>query len=106
MNKTLVKMLKGALLLGAISAALAAAPAQAQIEIRIGPPAWYIATSRPVYYEGHAAYWYGNRWQYREGNRWHTYRDEPRYLRDRRGGDRSRERHDYGRENRGGYNRR
>jgi hypothetical protein len=109
MNKNLVKMLKGALLMGAISAALAAAPAQAQVEVRIGPPAWYIATTRPTYYEGHASYWYGNRWHYREGNRWRAYREEPRYLRERRGGDRGDrggERHDYGRENRGGYNQR
>jgi hypothetical protein len=26
------------------------------------PPADYIATVEPVYFEGHAAYWYGNRW--------------------------------------------
>jgi hypothetical protein len=105
MNKTLVKLLKGALLMGAVSAALAATPAQAQIEVRVGPPAWYIATTRPTYYEGHASYWYGNRWHYREGNRWRAYREEPRYLRDRRGGDRGSERHDYGRDNRGGYGR-
>jgi hypothetical protein len=34
------------------------------------PPDAYIATTEPVYFEGHAAYWYGGRWFYRDGARW------------------------------------
>ena len=30
------------------------------------PPDAYIATTDPVYFEGHASYWYGGRWYYRE----------------------------------------
>ena len=37
-----------------------------------------------MYYEGHAAYWYGDRWYYRSGREWYEYREEPRYLRDYR----------------------
>jgi len=64
---------------------LASGAAQAQIEINVGPPSGFIATTSPVYFEGHAAYWYGDRWQYREGGRWHGYREEPAYLREYRG---------------------
>jgi hypothetical protein len=50
------------------------------------PPADYIATVQPVYYEGHAAYWYGNRWYYRDaGGRWGHYDHEPAALASRRG---------------------
>ena len=48
------------------------------------PPAEFIATTEPVYYQGHAAYWYGNQWYYRDHGRWSYYRAEPGYLRDRR----------------------
>lgn len=101
MTRALVKLLKGALYLGAVVACLASVPAQAQVQITIGPPAWYIATNRPVYYEGHASYWYGNQWHYREGRTWHTYRAEPAYLRDQRSHGRD-SRHYYGHDNRGG----
>jgi hypothetical protein len=84
MTRALVKLSKGALCLGAIVACLASSPAQAQIEIRISPPAWFIATTSPVYFEGHPSYWYGNRWHYRQGRTWHTYREEPRFLREHR----------------------
>jgi hypothetical protein len=53
-------------------------------------PAPYVATTEPVYYGGHAAYWYNNGWRYREGGRWNSYRTEPAGLRQYRG-------------NRGGY---
>jgi len=50
------------------------------------PPDEYIATTTPVYYEGHAAYWYGNRWYYRDGGgRWAHYDHEPAGLAARRG---------------------
>lgn len=110
MTRTLVTMLKGALCAGAVAACLGAAPAQAaQVEIQIGPPRWYVATTRPVYHEGRASYWYGNRWHYREGRNWRTYREEPPYLRQhrqRRHDDRQADRHYYGRDHDGGFRRR
>jgi hypothetical protein len=56
-----------------------AAPASARIHISI--PIEIVATTTPVYYEGHAAYWYGDRWYYRDRGEWYEYRDEPVYLR-------------------------
>ena len=44
------------------------------------PPADFIATVQPVYFEGHAAYFYNNRWYYRDGNRWGHYDHEPPAL--------------------------
>jgi len=109
MTRTLLKLSKGALCLVTIAAclALAPAPAQAQVQIQISPPSWFIATNRPVYYEGHASYWYGNQWHYREGRTWRTYRNEPRFLRDHRGQRDSRniDRHYYGRDRDGGNRR-
>jgi hypothetical protein len=98
MNRTLVNLSKGALCVGALAACLASLPAQAQVQIQISPPSWFIATNRPVYYEGRPSYWYGNQWHYRQGRTWRTYRSEPRYLRDQRSHGQSR-RHDYGRDN-------
>ena len=48
------------------------------------PPIAYIDTAEPIYYEGHASYWYGNRWYYRDGPRWRHYDREPDELRERR----------------------
>jgi hypothetical protein len=49
------------------------------------PPPEYVATTEPVYYEGHAAYWYNNRWHYRdERGVWRFYDHEPQALQDRR----------------------
>jgi hypothetical protein len=48
------------------------------------PPADFVATAEPVYYDGHATYWYGNHWVYRDGNRWSSYRQEPRELAEHR----------------------
>ncbi len=65
--------------------AVTAEPASAQISITIGLPPAVIATQTPVYYEGRPAYWYGNRWYYRDAQRhWGYYRNEPPYLRDHR----------------------
>jgi hypothetical protein len=82
MNRSLLTTLTGAV----VASCLASTPARAGIEIEIFPPAWYVATARPVYYEGHAAYYYGNRWHYRDrdGRGWRNYREEPRYLREYR----------------------
>jgi hypothetical protein len=105
MTRTLLKMLKGILYSGVVAACLASTPAQAQVEVRVYPPAWYVATTRPVYFEGRPAYWWGDRWYYREGRQWRHYREEPSYLRERRGGH-ERDRHYYGRDHDGGFRRR
>jgi hypothetical protein len=44
------------------------------------PPPEYIATAEPVYYEGRPAYWWNNRWYYRNGPGWYYYHNEPAYL--------------------------
>ena len=44
----------------------------------------YIATTEPFYYEGHASYWYGGRWYYRDGNHWGHYDREPAALQQHR----------------------
>ncbi|MFI5299774.1 MAG: hypothetical protein ACHREM_16935 [Polyangiales bacterium] len=48
------------------------------------PPDEYLVTTEPIYFEGHAAYWYGGRWNYREGGRWNHYDREPPALQRRR----------------------
>lgn len=58
--------------------------ARAQIVVTIAPPAAYIATSQPEYFEGRPVYYYNNSWYYRDHGRWSYYRREPVYLRDRR----------------------
>jgi hypothetical protein len=74
-------MLKGILCVGAVALCLTTTPAEAQIVLY--PPAAYIATTAPVYYQGHASYWYGNRWYYRNGAGWGSYDREPSFLRGR-----------------------
>jgi hypothetical protein len=67
-----------------LGATLAPATASAQ-QIVIGPSAEFIATTEPVYYEGHAAYWYNNHWYWKdEHGGWQHYESEPRELQDRR----------------------
>ncbi|HEY5147426.1 MAG TPA: hypothetical protein VII82_11700 [Polyangiaceae bacterium] len=62
---------------------LASRVASAQVGF---PPAEFIATTAPVYYGGHAAYWYGNRWYYRdERGGWQHYDREPPELAEHRG---------------------
>lgn len=105
MTRTIEKMVKLSLCAATLGLGLAtASPALAQVEVSITPPAWYIATNRPVYHEGRATYWYGNRWQYREGRNWRSYREEPRALRERRHARDQRYRY-YGRAHQGGYER-
>jgi hypothetical protein len=49
------------------------------------PPPEVITTLAPVYFEGHAAYWWHNRWHYRDAHgAWGRYQAEPQYLRDHR----------------------
>jgi hypothetical protein len=69
------------------------------------PPDGYLATTTPVYFEGHASYWYGNRWFYRDGGGWRGYRSEPAGLRESRVRA-APSRQYYGRAHAGGYRRR
>jgi hypothetical protein len=56
--------------------------ASAQVDY---PPAEFIATTEPVYYQGHAAYWYGGRWYYHDAHGgWGHYDREPQELANRR----------------------
>ncbi len=48
------------------------------------PPDAFIATAEPIYFDGHASYWYGNRWYYRDGGGWNHYDHEPAGLYQRR----------------------
>ena len=64
-------------------------PAHRRHRARAGPGRRHpapevIATLVPVYHEGHAAYWWHNRWHYREGAGWRRYHVEPEFLRGRR----------------------
>jgi hypothetical protein len=65
-----------------------ARPAEAQVVVSlpfIAPPEpAFVATTPPVYYEGHASYWYHDRWVYRDGRGWHGYDREPAYLHEHR----------------------
>ena len=58
--------------------------ARAQIVVTFAPPAAYIATSQPEYFEGRPVYWYNNNWYFRDHGRWTYYRREPVYLHGRR----------------------
>ena len=84
MNR-IASLLFPALVAGAISfAAPTAADAQISVSIGAYPPAAYIATSQPEYFEGRPVYYYNNSWYYRDHGRWSYYRAEPRYLQERR----------------------
>jgi hypothetical protein len=80
---TLSKVLPITAAVGALSAVLfVGSPAEAQW---VPPPPEVVATMEPVYFEGHAAYWYGNHWYYRdERGGWNHYDHEPPGLAERR----------------------
>lgn len=60
------------------------------------PPPEVIATIAPVYFEGHAAYWWHDRWHYRDPHgAWLRYHSEPGYLHTWRGSHPVVERHYY-----------
>jgi hypothetical protein len=61
-----------------------AGEARAQIVVTVAPPAAYIASAQPEYFEGRPVYWYNNSWYYRDHGRWSYYRSEPGYLHERR----------------------
>lgn len=85
MIRILATTLKGILcLVGMASCLLVSRPAQAQVEIEVSPPAVYLATAVPVYFEGRATYWYRDRWYYRDGPHWRHHVHEPVYLREHR----------------------
>jgi len=85
MNASIKQALKRAVCGAVLAGSLLAIPASAQVVVEFPPPE-FIAVNPPVYFEGHAAYYYGNRWYYRDGPGWHSYHDEPLYLRNWRGG--------------------
>jgi hypothetical protein len=74
--------------LGALGLATAlSADAGAQVVVPVPfppPPPSFVATVQPVYYEGHASYWYGGHWHWRDTHGWHAYDREPGYLHDHR----------------------
>jgi hypothetical protein len=74
MNRT-IKLLSVVVPFCAIGA-LFTTDAKAQYD---GPPAAYIASYAPVYYNGYAHYYYGNRWYYRDHGAWRSYDHHP-YL--------------------------
>jgi len=64
----------------AVSAAVVA-PGEARAQEDSAPPAAYIATTTPEFFEGRPVYYWNNYWYYRDGPRWNVYRDEPLTLR-------------------------
>ena len=86
MNRVIAQLSKGIAIVSAAGAlagvSLVAGDAEAQW---VPPPPEYIATTEPVYYEGHAAYWYNNHWFWRDQRgAWNHYDHEPAFLADRR----------------------
>ena len=86
MNRKIVMLSKGLVIVSAAGAfaavSLMGASAGAQWA---PPPPEFVATTEPTYYEGHAAYWYGGRWAWRdEHGAWNHYDHEPPALADRR----------------------
>jgi hypothetical protein len=60
--------------------ALFSADAKAQVVVYGAPPPAVVASYDPVYYNGYAHYYYGNRWYYRDhGGAWRYYDHHP-YL--------------------------
>jgi hypothetical protein len=89
-----------------ISACVPVVPVGPEVGVDVYPPGAFIATASPVYFEGRAAYWYGNRWWYRDGGAWRFYGNEPAYLRSYRARVPAPARQYYGRAHGGGYRRR
>jgi hypothetical protein len=87
MNRSIATLSKGLVIAtaaGALAAiSLLADRAEAQW---VPPPSEVIATSEPVWYEGHAHYWYGGHWYWRdEHGGWQHYDHEPAYFAQRHG---------------------
>ena len=97
--------MKNILTLVAVSAALSImSPSVASAQVVVDfPPPEVVATLTPVYYEGHAAYWWHDHWHYRDARgHWTHYDAEPQVLHDHRYGGHAYDRHYYA----GGYHRR
>jgi len=85
MNRT-ARAAVGLLFLSASAVATAGCADEVVVGPADYPPAAFLATAQPVYYEGRPAYFYGNRWYYRNGASWGAYRSEPEFLSQRRPG--------------------
>jgi hypothetical protein len=69
----------------ALATAIGVVSTTASAQMPPPPPPEFVVTAEPVYYEGHAAYWYQNHWYYRdEHGAWAYYHDEPKFLSDHR----------------------
>jgi hypothetical protein len=66
-------------------AAIAAYAPVAEAQVVYYPPASYVASYEPVYYNGYAHYYYNNNWYYRDHGAWRGYAVEPGYLHGYRG---------------------
>jgi hypothetical protein len=102
MLRPILKTVSCVVFAGALSSCLAGIGVRPGVEVTIFPPAWFIATSSPEYYDGHATYWYEDRWYYRDGNSWRHYDSEPAPLRESRGNHEG-QRKLYGAKHGGGY---
>jgi hypothetical protein len=83
----MTSFLKSSLFLAVPFALALATPKQAQAQVEVvveEPPAAFIATAAPEYYENRPVYYYNNYWYYRDHGRWSYYRAEPRFLGERR----------------------
>jgi len=65
--------------------AVAAYPTEAKAQVVYYPPAEYVASYTPYYWNGHPHYFYRNHWYYRDHGAWRGYDHEPGFLWDHRG---------------------
>jgi len=86
MNRNIATLSKGFVIVSALGALAAVGLVGKTAEAQwVPPPAEYIATTEPVYYEGHAAYYYNSHWYWRDTHgAWNHYDAEPAFLADRR----------------------
>jgi hypothetical protein len=88
MNRNIATLSKGLFVVVAAGAlaSVALVARSAQADEWVPPPAEVVVSSEPVWYEGHAHYWYGNHWYWRdEHGGWQHYDHEPAYFAGRRG---------------------
>jgi hypothetical protein len=81
MNRVTKLLLSAVVPLAAITAYVPSADAQ----VIVYPPAAYVASYAPIYYNGYAHYFYNNHWYYRDHGAWRGYDHEPAFLWGRRG---------------------
>jgi hypothetical protein len=80
---TIPKLLLSAVL--PLAAVIAHAPAAEAQAVVVYPSAAYVASYEPIYYNGHAHYYYNNHFYYRDHGAWRGYEHEPAALWGRRG---------------------